>query len=102
MKTIEQLEQAYQKELGLSEKHKKTAADIRRQIELQQGKQITQKINALNMSGAEYDRFIKLLASGKKTVMQVADQVLGVHKEEIRGGVNESESQTPRAGGGLY
>lgn len=95
MKTIEQMEQAYQKELGLAEKHKKTAADIRRQIELQQGKQITQKINALNMSGAEYDRFIKLLSSGKKTVMQVADQVLAVHKEEVRGGVNEGESKTP-------
>lgn len=76
MKTIEQLEQAYQKEIGLSEKHKKTAADIRKQIELQQGKMITQKINALNMSGAEYDRFIKLLGSGKKTVLEAADHVL--------------------------
>ena len=80
MKSIEQLEQAYQKEITLAEKHKKTAADIRKQIETQQGKMITQKISALNMNGKEYDMFIKLLASGKNTVLQAADQVLGMEK----------------------
>ena len=76
MKSIGQLEQAYLKELGLSEKHKKTAADIKKQIELLQGKLITQKINSMNMNGAEYDRFIKLLSGGKKAVLEAADQVL--------------------------
>lgn len=87
MKTIEQLEQMYEKEMALSEKHKKTAGDIRKQIEMQQGKMITQKINALNMSGVEYDKFLKLLSSGKKTVLQAADQVLGGQE----GGTKTSE-----------
>ena len=65
MKSIAQLEEEYRKAIDLSEKHKKKAADIRKQIEFQQGKLITQKITAMNMNGAEYDKFIKLLASGK-------------------------------------
>ncbi len=75
MKTMEQLEAAYQKELALAEKHKKAAADIRKQMEFQQGKAIAAKVNAMNMSGAEYDKFISLLSSGKKSVMEAADLV---------------------------
>lgn len=90
MKSIEQLEQAYQKEIALAEKHKKTAGDIRKQIEVQQGKMIAQKINALNMNGREYDMFIKLLNSGKKSVLQAADQVFGMEK----GGTETIEKQT--------
>lgn len=90
VKSIEQLEQMYEKEMALSEKHKKAAGDIRRQIETQQGKMITQKINALNMTGAEYDRFYKLLSSGKKTVLQAADQVLGIQE---KGGSKTSETE---------
>lgn len=76
MKSMEQLERAYQKELDLAEKHKKNAADLKKQMELQQGKMISQKINGMNMSGAEYDRFMRLLASGKKTVLEAAELVL--------------------------
>ena len=82
MKSIEQLEAAYQKELDLVEKHKKAAADIRKQIDHQQGKMIMQSISALNMSGSEYDKFIKLLKSGKKTVLEAAEQVLAARKPE--------------------
>lgn len=82
MKSIEQLETAYQKEMALAEKHKKTASDIRKQIEHQQGKMIMQSINALNMSGSEYDRFNRLLKSGKKTVLEAADQVLAGKSEK--------------------
>lgn len=89
MKTIEQLEQMYEKEMALSEKHKKTAGDIRKQIETRQGKMITQKINALAMTGAEYDKFYKLLSSGKKTVLEAADQVLGVQKGGTKTGEKE-------------
>lgn len=91
MKNLEQLEQAYEKEIALAEKHKKTAADIRRQIDLRQGKMITQKITSLNMTGAECDKFLKLLSSGKKTVLQAADQVLG---EQGKGGTKTGEEGT--------
>lgn len=82
MKSIEQLEKACQRELALAEKHKKTASDIRKQIEHQQGKLIMQSINALNMSGSEYDKFNKLLKSGKKNVLEAADQVLAERRSE--------------------
>ena len=76
MKSMEQLEKAYQKEMELSERHKKNAADIRKQMELQQGKEITQKISSMKMSGAEYDQFMRLLSGGKKTVLEAVSLVL--------------------------
>lgn len=82
MKSIEQLEAVYEKEMALVEKHKKAAADIRNQITHQQGKMIMQSISALHMSGAEYDKFTRLLKSGKRTVLEVADQVLAGRKSE--------------------
>ncbi len=90
MKSIAQLEEEYRKAIDLSEKHKKKAADIRKQIEFQQGKLITQKITAMNMNGAEYDKFIKLLASGKRTVLQAADQALF---EREKGGMKTNEKE---------
>ena len=94
MKNMEQLESAYQKELGLIEKHKKAAADIKKQMEHLQGKTVVQKINSMNMSGAEYDRFIRLLSSGKKTVLETADQVLG-NKQKEKGDAGSSEQAIP-------
>lgn len=76
MKSMEQLERAYQREMELSEKHKKNAADIKKQMELQQGKEVMQKINSMKMSGAEYDKFMRLLAGGKKTVLEAVSLVL--------------------------
>ncbi len=73
---MEQLEKAYQKELELSKKHKKTAEDIKKQMELQQGKAVNQMVNAMNLNGAEYDRFMKLLAGGKKTVLEATDIII--------------------------
>ena len=93
MKTMEQLEAAYQKELSLAEKHKKAAADIKKQMELLQGKMVIQKINSMNMSGAEYDKFIKLLSSGKKTVLETADLVLS--EKQGKGDVKSSEKTIP-------
>lgn len=89
MKSMEQLEKAYQKELELAEKHKKNAADIKKQMELQQGKMISQKINSMNLSGAEYDRLMQLLASGKKTVLEAAESFLA-KSEEKEGGEEDN------------
>lgn len=94
MKNMEQLEQAYQKELKLSEKHKKAAADIKKQMECLQGKMITQKINSMSLNGAEYDKFIKLLSTGKKTLLEAADQILG-EKQMEKGDVKSSEHAIP-------
>ena len=67
----------------LADKHKKAAADIKKQMEFQQSKTITAKFNAMNMNGAEYERFIHLLASGKKTVLEAADLALNKSKKEV-------------------
>ncbi len=95
MKNMEQLEAAYKKEMGLIEKHKTLAADIKKQMEHLQGKMVIQKVNSMNMSGAEYDRFIRLLSSGKKTVLETADQVLGNRQKE-KGDVGSSEQAIPQ------
>ena len=76
MKTIEQLEKAYQKEMELSEKHKKAAMDIKKQMEHQRNNGYIQKISVMNMTGAEHDKFMRLLAGGKKSVMEAAEIVL--------------------------
>lgn len=82
MKSMEQLEKKYEKELKLAEQHKKNAADIRKQMDLQMGKAVGQKINSLDMNGAEYDRLMKLLSSGKKSVLEAVELVLGETEEQ--------------------
>lgn len=76
MKSFEALEKALQKEIELSEKHKQNAADIKKEIEMQRGKALSKKINSLNLSGQEYDKFL-LLLERKKSVMEAVDAVLG-------------------------
>ena len=82
MKSMEQLEKKYEKELKLAEQHKKNAADIRKQMDVQMGKAVGQKINSLDMNGAEYDRLMKLLGSGKKSVLEAVELVLGETEEQ--------------------
>lgn len=77
MKSMEKLEEMYKKELELADKHKKCAAEIKNEMEMNKGKEANKKINALNLNGIEYDRFIKLLNADKKTVMEAVNSVLG-------------------------
>ncbi len=85
MKSMEQLEKAYEKEIRLSEQHKKNAEDIRKQMELQRQKAFGQKVSALNMNSREYEMLLKLLASGKRTVMEAIEIVLGASGETKKG-----------------
>ena len=72
MKTIEQLEKQMEKELALVEKHKKNAADIKKQIEYQKGNLTIKAVNSLNLNGAEMRQFLNLLKD-KKTVMEAVN-----------------------------
>lgn len=97
MKNMEQLQKNYEKETKLAEQHKKNAADIKKQMELLQGKNVSQKITSLNMSGAEYDSLMKLLGSGKKNVMEAVNLVLNNRrgeKEEVKADAGGKE-ETP-------
>ena len=89
---MEQLEKAYEKEIRLSEQHKKNAEDIRKQMEWQRQKAFGQKVNALNMNSSEYDLLLKLLASGKKTVMEAVEIVLGSVPEAAKKGDEQIEA----------
>lgn len=82
MKNFEQLEEMYEKEVSLSEKHQKNAADIKKQMELLKGKTVNQKINTLRLTGPEYDRLMKLLSAGKKTVLEAIEIVLGTASDD--------------------
>lgn len=72
MKSFETLQKMYEKEIGLSEKHKQNALDIKKEIEMQRNRQSIKKIQALNLSGTEYDRFIHLL-DDKESVMSAIE-----------------------------
>lgn len=77
MKSFEALQKSYEKEMALAEKHKQNAADIKKEMEVLKGNVSYKKINALNFSGEEYDKFMRLLDTDKKTVLEAVDLVLG-------------------------
>lgn len=85
MKSIEKLEENYKRELELAEKHRQNAIDIKKEIEFLKGSMINQKARTLNLSSAEYDRFIKMLESGRSTVMEAIELVIGKAPVQIGG-----------------
>lgn len=90
MKSIEYYEKQLQKELNLIEKHKKNATDLRKEIDNLKGKQTVAAVNALNLNGAEYDRFMQLLKQDKKSVIEAIDLVMGTENVQAgKGAVNE-------------
>lgn len=76
MKNLEKLEEHYQRELMLAEKHKKNAEDLRKEIELLKGSQISQKVKALNFNGEEYKKLIDFL-NDKKGLMEAIEHATG-------------------------
>ena len=94
MKTIEQLEKAYEREKRLAEQHRKNAADYKKQMEQLQFKSVNQKVASLNMSAEEFDAFIKLLNSGKKSVFDAVNLVMGKREktEEVKADDNTKET----------
>lgn len=85
-KSIEQLEKSYKREMELAEKHRQNAADIKKEMELLKGSMINQKTKALNLNGAEYDQFMRLLASDKQSVLNAIELVLGKEALEAEAG----------------
>ena len=72
MKNIENLEKALEKEKELIEKHKQKAAAIEKEIEMIKGQATMKAVKALNLTGQQYDRFLKLI-SNKKSVMEAVE-----------------------------
>lgn len=83
MKSFEALQKSYEKEMALAEKHKQNAADIKKEMDIQRGNASNKKINALNLTGQEYDRFLRLLDTGKKTVMEAVELALGERTDGV-------------------
>lgn len=82
MKSFEALQKSLEKEMALAEKHKQNAADIKKEMEVLRGNVSYKKINALNFTGKEYDKFMRLLDTDKKTVLEAVDLVLGTMDTE--------------------
>lgn len=79
MKSVEALEKELEKEKELIEKHKKKMAAIEQEIELRKGQATMKAVKALNLSGQQYDRFLKLL-SDKKSVMEAVERLNGMEE----------------------
>ena len=92
MKTMEQLEKAYEKEMRLAEQHRKNAEDYKKQMERRQLDNVTKKVVSLNMSAKEYDDFMKLLKSGKKSVFEAVNLVIGEKAKEVKSDDNTEET----------
>ena len=92
MKTMEQLEKAYEREKRLAEQHRKNAADYKKQMEQLQFKSVNQKVASLSMSAEEFDAFMKLLNSGKKSVFDAVNLVMGKKGEEVKADDNAEET----------
>lgn len=86
MKSIEILEKELVKENELIEKHKKKAEAIEKDIEYRKGQATIKAVKALNLTGQQYDRFLKLLSS-KKSVLEAVELLV----EEKTGNVEEQE-----------
>lgn len=76
MKSLEQMSNLLKKEEEAIERHRKRAADLKKQIELYRSDAAQKKLNSLNLSGSEYDKVMSLLASGKMNVLAAAEYVL--------------------------
>ena len=92
MKSIENLEKALEKELELVEKHKKKAADIEKELEMRKGQMTIKAVKALNLTGQEYDRFLKLL-SNKKTVLEAVELIRVESNERADGGETDGKTE---------
>ncbi len=81
MKSFDTLQKMYDKEISLADKHRKNALDIKKEMDAQRYRVFDKKIQALNLTGSEYDSFMRLLDSGKKSVNEAIRLVLS-DKEE--------------------
>lgn len=90
MKSIEALEKALAKEQELIEKHKQKAADIEKEIKLRKGQATMKAVNALNLTGKQYDLFLQMLAN-KNSVLEAVELVTG--KEDMTGGKDIEEQE---------
>lgn len=90
MKSIEALEKELTKEKELIEKHKKKATAIEQEIELRKGQAMVKAVKALNFSGQQYDRFLRLL-SNKKSVMEAVELLVVEDKSILESGSESSE-----------
>lgn len=61
-------------------------------MEQLQGKSINQKIASLNMSAEEFDDFMKLLNSGKKSVLEAVNLVILKKEKEVKADADAEET----------
>lgn len=70
MKTLERLQESYEKELDLAKRHKKRAEELKQKIDEQKTLSLQRKMNELHLSFNEYEKFL-VFVSDKDSVMSV-------------------------------
>ena len=90
MKSIETLENALKKEKELIEKHKEKVAAIEKEIELKKGQATMKAVKALNLTGQQYDRFLKLISS-KKNVLEAVELLETENSLSVKNGGGAGE-----------
>lgn len=75
-KTLGQLEQQYEKAQENADIQRKKAVVIKKQIESQRCEMIRKKLNQLNLSAEEFDKFISFLSLDKDKVLGTLENAL--------------------------
>lgn len=75
MKSIEKMQERYEKELAVIDKHKKTADSLKKQIDDYRNTVLQKKTQELKLSADEYEQFIEFLSKDKNTVLMAAEMI---------------------------
>lgn len=70
MKNLDKLQESYEKELELAQKHKKRADELKQKIDEEKSMLLQKKMRELNLTPEEYEKFIDFV-SNKKIVLSV-------------------------------
>ena len=77
MKSLEKMQERYEKELEAANVHKKAADSLKKQIDDYRNMVLQKKTQELKLSADEYDQFIGFLSKDKMTVLKAAEMVNG-------------------------
>ncbi len=86
MKTLEKLQESYEKELEIVKKHKKKADELKQKIDEQKTLALQKKTQELQLNSDEYERLLDFL-SDKELVMSA------LSREDVEGVVRPSGTQ---------
>lgn len=76
MKSLEKLQEKYEKELAIINEHRQNADSLKKQIDDYRNTVLQKRTQELKLSADEYEQFINFLSKDKKTVMAATEMIL--------------------------